>query len=224
MLVCTALGAATPSVAAADVDVHVDVRVQSPALVPVIEPPPPPAPPPPPRRYVSLGGTYSIATADTARNESSNPGYSARLEVDLASDGPWVAGATFVRGNDHRFRSDGSSYDGAEMNDTRVFAYVAHAARRGRLEVRGAAALGFVSSSVERWSSSMNPGYTDHELSAIVEASGLVSVDLFERVALGVGAVVTSFDQTFASTTGDRGAVLHRGLDVSMQSSLRWAL
>lgn len=216
------LALAQPTVA---VDVNVQVAGEAPSppglVAPIAIAPPKPAP----ARWFAVVGTLGVTSQDHVANDASQAGYGARVEADLFAHDRWRAGVAFGVGSDRRFYDSYDAYDAAALDDTRAVAYLQHASRRGRFEARVGGGLGVVKTDVRRWSSwvprSENAG---SRLDAIVEASAQISVDLVGPIAFGLGTVITRFDQRFDSWTMDEERELHRGIDVSLQSSLRWKL
>lgn len=232
-----------PSLAYADpapgIDVHVDVHVDlPPPAYGVLAPPSAVAPEPDrtiPRRWVTLSGSFGIGHADGAYSDHTDPAWTARADVDVARQGNWIAGVAAALGGDERFLyglgmpttpySYPTNYDGADIMDLRAVGYLAHVTRRGRFEFRVQAGLGVVATKATRWSGGADASeVTQMMFTPIAEAAASVSIDVYGPVAFAIGPMLTVFNQRFSPMTSDPADDLRRGIDLQVQSGLRWHL
>ncbi|MGE5186922.1 MAG: hypothetical protein ACM31C_32950 [Acidobacteriota bacterium] len=221
------------------IDVHIDLHLDAPAppSVETLSPPSEVAPLPDrttPRRWVALGGGIGLGHVDGASSGRDDPSWTARADVDVARHGAWLAGVAAAIGGDQRMidylgpadmYGYSYGYDEASILDVRAVGYLACVMRRGRWELRAQGGLGLVATAATRSSSSAyDTQPTDVTFSPIAELGASVSVDLYGPVAFAIGPLATMFNQRFAAMTSDPSDRLQRGVDLALQSSLRWRL
>lgn len=163
-------------------------------------------------RWLALGGTLRVEDGG---------GAGVRGEIDLAARGPWSAGIALAGSRSYTQLYGGWNYGSLTTHDLRATGIVARTSHHGAWDLRFAAGLGLVRTTVDGYVS--DDQSTDSYAGEGLSATGEVGIQLSRRFgphwAIGAGPLATFYQRNLEATRFDDVSFEASGMTVSRRTA-----